>query len=113
MATYPELLAQIEDLQRQAEKIRQEEFAAVVATIRQQIANYGITAADLGLEPAAGATSLRSRAAIRRNLSQKGSDKVAAKYRDTSGNTWSGRGKQPRWLMEAVSSGRSISEFLI
>jgi DNA-binding protein H-NS len=40
--------------------------------------------------------------------------KVAPKYRDAaSGNTWTGRGLQPRWLRDALASGRKLSEFVI
>jgi DNA-binding protein H-NS len=40
--------------------------------------------------------------------------RVLPKYRnpDTS-ETWSGRGKRPRWLVAAVKSGRKIEEFRI
>ena len=31
--------------------------------------------------------------------------KVAAKYRDDSGNVWSGRGKPPRWLVAFEAKG--------
>lgn len=41
--------------------------------------------------------------------------KVAPKYRnpDNPAETWSGRGKQPRWLALAIAQGRSIDEFRI
>lgn len=41
--------------------------------------------------------------------------KVAPKYRDPAneGNTWSGRGRQPRWLSEYTSNGRNLDEFRI
>ena len=39
--------------------------------------------------------------------------KVAPKYRDKSGNTWSGRGAEPRWLRAAVNGGAKRDDFLI
>lgn len=39
--------------------------------------------------------------------------KVPAKYRGPAGETWSGRGKQPRWLAALVAEGRTPTEFLI
>ena len=41
--------------------------------------------------------------------------KVLPKYRNPSApmETWSGRGKQPRWLAAALRSGRKLEEFLI
>jgi DNA-binding protein H-NS len=39
---------------------------------------------------------------------------VAAKYRNSAtGETWSGRGRAPRWLADAMAKGRSKDEFLI
>jgi len=39
--------------------------------------------------------------------------KLAPKYRDKSGNTWSGRGAQPRWMTAAIKSGAKRDDFLI
>lgn len=41
--------------------------------------------------------------------------RVFPKYRnpDEPSETWSGRGKQPRWLAAALQTGRSIEEFVI
>ncbi|HEV7820139.1 MAG TPA: H-NS family nucleoid-associated regulatory protein [Burkholderiales bacterium] len=39
--------------------------------------------------------------------------KVPPKYRGPEGETWAGRGAQPRWLTEALKGGRSVEEFLI
>jgi DNA-binding protein H-NS len=40
--------------------------------------------------------------------------RVLPKYRDPqTSETWSGRGKRPRWLVAAMKSGRKIEEFRI
>jgi DNA-binding protein H-NS len=39
--------------------------------------------------------------------------KIPPKYRDQSGNTWSGRGAQPRWLTAAIKAGAKREDFLI
>jgi DNA-binding protein H-NS len=41
--------------------------------------------------------------------------RVFPKYRNPSmpSETWSGRGKQPRWLVAAIKSGRKIEDFKI
>ena len=41
--------------------------------------------------------------------------KVAPKYRNpgNTGETWTGRGKQPRWLAAYTGNGRKLEEFLI
>ena len=40
--------------------------------------------------------------------------KVAVKYRDKGGNTWTGRGRMPRWMTAATKGGKAKKEdFLI
>jgi DNA-binding protein H-NS len=40
---------------------------------------------------------------------------AAPRYRNPadSGQTWTGRGRQPRWIAEALASGRSLDDFKI
>jgi len=97
MATYNELKAKAEDLMRQAEEARKAETAAVIAEIRKKMADYGITAKDLG----GGAKKAKTHSV------------VAAKYRNpTGGETWSGRGRTPKWLAVLEAAGRNREEFL-
>ena len=39
--------------------------------------------------------------------------KVAIKYKDDKGNTWTGRGRTPIWLVEAEKAGKKRQSFLI
>ncbi|MBK1635802.1 DNA-binding protein H-NS [Rhodovulum adriaticum] len=41
--------------------------------------------------------------------------KVPAKYRNPAepSQTWSGRGRRPKWLEEALNAGKSLEDFLI
>src|SRR5262249_3665565 len=39
--------------------------------------------------------------------------KVPPKYRGPSGETWSGRGARPRWLVAAIKDGKKLDDFLI
>ena len=39
--------------------------------------------------------------------------KVAPKYRDSSGNTWAGRGATPGWLKAAIKEGKNLEDFAI
>jgi DNA-binding protein H-NS len=45
----------------------------------------------------------------------KGNGSVAVKYRDSKnpGSTWTGRGRMPRWLVEAIKAGRNREDFLV
>lgn len=101
MTTYSELLKQIESLTRQAEDLRQSEIDKVIAEIREKMEQYGLTVADLGAQKAP------SRA-------KKSSSKVAAKYRNpVSGETWSGRGRTPKWLADAEAQGKKRESFAV
>lgn len=63
---------------------------------------------------AAGASAPRAPKAARKPSKMAGS-KVAPKYRNPANEkeTWSGRGKQPRWLAAYTSQGRALEEFRI
>lgn len=39
--------------------------------------------------------------------------KRPVKYRDESGNTWSGRGLQPNWLKQALAKGSTLESFRV
>jgi DNA-binding protein H-NS len=95
MATYRELKAQAEALLKQAEAARRAEIASVVAEIQARMKEYGITLEDL------------------KRGAGKARGTVAAKYRNpVTGETWSGRGRAPKWLAEEMAKGRSKDAFL-
>jgi DNA-binding protein H-NS len=100
MSSYQDILNQIEDLKRKAEQVRKDEMAGAIAEIKRQMAQFGITAEDLGFGGRAGRG--------------KGRAAIAAKYRDpVSGKTWSGRGRRPRWVAEQESQGKSLDAFRV
>ena len=115
MTSYSEMLAQIESLKKQAEKQRKEEYSSVIKTIKKQIAEYGISASELGFASAKTPKAPKASASKKgkERASSRAGTKVAPKYRDASGNTWTGRGKMPKWVSEAVASGRSLEAVLI
>ncbi len=39
--------------------------------------------------------------------------KAPVKYRDRAGNTWAGRGAQPRWLREKLKGGAKLADFAV
>jgi DNA-binding protein H-NS len=99
MSSYQEILSQIEDLKRKAEGVRQQEMAGAIAEIKQLMAQFGISAEDLGLT---------GRSVTGKNKSR---GSVAAKFRDpVSGNTWTGRGRRPRWVLELENQGKSLND---
>jgi DNA-binding protein H-NS len=95
--SYAQLQQQIQKLQIEAEKLRHAETQGVIDRIKTAIDHYGLTSDHLfGAAP-------KVRAAKASN--------GAAKYSDGQGRTWSGKGKRPNWLREAIASGRSLDDF--
>ena len=116
--TLAALNAQIAALQAQADVLRKKEVAAVVAKIKDAIAHYGLTAADLGLAtaarknaklPAAGGAKPASKR--RKKAGPKPSARTV-KFKDDQGNTWGGMGKRPTWFKAALASGKTPEELL-
>lgn len=102
MATLSELLAQKAELEQKIAETERAERADAVAKVRALMSEYGLTLADLGT---------RAAAAPRKAAS---SGKVAAKYRNAAtGDTWSGRGLQPKWLRAELAAGRKLEEFAV
>jgi DNA-binding protein H-NS len=100
MADLKELLAQKAELERRISEAQRGERADAIAKIRALMAEYGLTAADITAKAPAKAG--------------KSGGKVAPKYRNAAtGETWTGRGLQPKWLKAALSSGRKIGDFTI
>lgn len=97
MATLKELLAQQEKLAAQIEAVRQEQKAGGIERIKQLMSELGITGNDLGFHDVA--TLPHGKTGPRTFKQRKPMAAPEPKYRDpATGNTWSGRGKPPRWL---------------
>ena len=99
---------EIDALQRQAEVLKQKEAKDVIARIKEAIAHYGLTAADLGLAGNSRARRGPDAGSVRGGV--KTDSKV--KYRDEAGNTWSGHGRRPKWFIDAVANGKSPEQLL-
>jgi DNA-binding protein H-NS len=101
VSTLKELLAQKEALDREIEQTKKEERSAAIQKVRELMAEYGLTDNDL---KGRGTQKAPSRSGT----------KVAAKYRNAStGETWSGRGLQPKWLKAALATGRKLTDFAV
>jgi DNA-binding protein H-NS len=101
MANYKELLAQREALDQQIEELRQAELRSAIDQVRQLIAEWRLTAEDCGFKSVSASGLKKAKSA------------VAAKYRGPNGETWSGRGRAPKWLEALEMEGRQRSEFKI
>jgi DNA-binding protein H-NS len=77
----------------------------------------GYTIAELfdGAAPAATRAPRAAGTKAKPAKARKTLGKVAPKYRNpgNADETWTGRGKQPRWLAALTSQGRGVDEFVI
>lgn len=119
-----QLQAQIAKLQKQAQSLQAKEAGVVIERIRTAVEHYGLTPEDLfGSRRKAAKTAQKpgkkaaaKPAAGKRSAAKPSPSKgkrVPIKYRDKQGNTWTGRGSQPRWLAAAIKSGQSLKDFAI
>jgi DNA-binding protein H-NS len=106
---------EIDKLRKKAEALQSKRRKPVVASIVRSMREYNITPEEI--------VAAFGKPTARRGPGRKGSGGTAAaptkrvvapKYRhpDTK-ETWSGRGKAPRWLTAAEASGASRETFLI
>jgi len=94
MRTYAEIQAQIAELETKAKEARAAELAGAKAQIAEIMATHGLTLDDL--------RGVRGKATKARRA-------VPAKYRNRdTGDTWTGRGREPLWL-----AGKNRDDFLI
>ncbi len=94
--SYKDLLQQREALEQAISAARQREISEAVAKVRELVAEFGLTAQDIFLGRG---TKTAGKPTI----------KVAAKYRDpATGQTWTGRGKAPKWI-----DGKDRAQFVI
>lgn len=105
--TYEQVQKQIELLQQRAQKLLQREAVGVIERIKEAIAHYGITAGQLGFESGTLPSSPSAKAAPK----GKSAASQSPKFADGNGNVWSGRGPRPRWLREALASGKALEDF--
>jgi DNA-binding protein H-NS len=79
-----------------------------------------LTKMQADIERLKAAKHISERSALKQKLEtiakdgRRGKGTVAVKYRDKAGNTWTGRGRMPRWLVAATKGGKAKKEdFLV
>jgi DNA-binding protein H-NS len=97
--------ARIRLLEKQARKVEQQSTKGLRA-VAAAISKHGLSLADLkqAFALSKGHGKRRSPVAGR---------KIAVKYRDSKGNTWTGRGRTPVWLVAAEKAGKKRETFLV
>jgi DNA-binding protein H-NS len=115
--TYAQLQKQIDQLQREASRLRDAEAPGVIERIKHAIAVYRLTAEQLGF----GGTTIAAGLAVpapkpvaqpapKPQFKSKRKPQFGG-FGDKSGNVWSGRGPRPAWLREALLTGHDKNEF--
>ena len=105
MATLQELMAQKVALDRQIEQTKTQARGEAIEKVRALMSEYGLSVVDLGGKSSSSKGGKKTKTS---------GTKVAAKYRNSStGESWSGRGLQPRWLKAALASGRKLADFAL
>lgn len=101
MTTLQDLLAKKAALEQEIEATQKRERQDAIGKVKSLMSEYGLTVSDLSGKSAA------------KSGASKGA-KVAAKYRNSAtGETWSGRGLQPKWLKAAIAAGKKLEDFAL
>ena len=91
MKSYKELVQERADLEKKISEARKNEITGALAQIRSLIEEFELTEQDIF--PSSGSKA--------RATSSSSGTKVAPKYRDpATGQTWTGRGKAPKWIQD-------------
>lgn len=120
--TYQDLQRQIQALEQEAAALRAQadaerasQLKGVIEEARATIAEYSITAKELGLSNG-GATKTKAKAKPKSgNASLATRMGAAVEYRGPNAETWMGgsRGRKPAWLSTALANGQQLSDFAV
>lgn len=110
--TLTQIEQQIHKLQMQAEALKAKEVPGVIKRIKEAIAHYGLTAAEI-FGPDAPASAKVAKAPPAPTAAKGKKSKGVVRYRDNTGRTWTGMGPKPQWLQAALAAGQSLDAFKV
>ncbi len=96
-----QLHQQIAELQKKAQEVALKKKEPIIEDMKKKIALYGITAKDLGF----GGSTVSVSATTTKTP-------VAIKYKQGD-FTWTGRGRQPKFIVDHLASGGKIEDLLV
>jgi DNA-binding protein H-NS len=109
------LKARIAALQKQLAATENSK-APAIRKVRALMKKLGVTMADLAETPTAKVVKRGSRRGRPRKADaapKKPATKIPVKYRDANGNAWTGRGKTPKWIVDAENAGATRDKFKV
>ncbi len=98
METLEQKIKEIQEMQESVNQLRAELRAEAIEKAQEIINGFKLSASDFHFK------ETTSRAKTRQ---------VSPKFQGPNGETWTGRGRLPRWLVKLENEGHSINEFLI
>lgn len=97
-----EIEKQIQKLQRKMRTLHSRQRRPVITSIVRSMIEYEITPEEI------------TQAFERREKKATTTSSAPARYKNSkTGETWTGRGRPPRWIVDAESNGKSRDSFLI
>ena len=111
MATLASIKTKIKALQKQHDAMIAKDKADVIADIKQKIAEYAITAAELGFKTASATSARKSTKSVKSKATKK---KPKPLYRGPNNEEWGGgQGARPKWIKAILESGGDIEAYRI
>ena len=104
---------QANELRRKTEELRAQHSSLIIDRIKKVVADLQIAPQQIyGQLDVASWKSFDARSSGEERTVRRRAP-AAPKYQDAHGNTWSGRGKRPRWFDAALRSGKTPEDLLI
>ncbi len=108
----PNFVKTLKRLANQEARLQAEKQAArqeAIETVNQLISIFSLKAADLTF----GVAAPVQKSTIQKIKPVKQRRKAAPKYRVADGRTWTGRGKMPLFIRDALNAGSTLEDLLI
>ncbi len=94
-----ELKREREKLNQQIEAIEVEEKRKVLAEVRALVKRAGLTAEDVFGQV--------------KKTKRSGGGQIKYRHPDNADLTWTGVGRKPKWLIDALASGKTLDSFAV
>jgi DNA-binding protein H-NS len=114
MSNLSEIRKKIADLKKQEISILQKEKHAAVAAVKQYIADFELTALDIGLSGVRTKRVEKSKGAlVQKKPKSKTKTMPKIKYQRGTDKWSGGRGPKPKWIKELINAGQDIEQYRV